>query len=102
MKRYYTLLQSFHHENDRGLDEYLATNDIDFKIGADFASELKLFGYTPPPGHEKDLLKKYIVLIEEHELSAIQLSVGGVTIIKNRPEVEFKNKVRGYFSWILK
>lgn len=102
MRKYYTLIQSFHHENERDLAEYLVSNKIDFDLGADFASELRPFGFTTTEGKEKDLLKKFVVLVEEYELSAIQLSVGGVTVIRNRTGVEMLNKLRGCFKWFVK
>jgi len=102
MKQYYTLVQAFSPENDKHLEDFLREQGIDFDLGADIASELKEFGYKELSGaHPMALLKKYTVLIEEHELSAIMLSVGGVTVIRNRPAVNAKNKVRGMFKWIL-
>jgi hypothetical protein len=43
-----------------------------------------------------------VVLIEEEELSAIMLSVGGVSVIQNRPYINAKNKIRGMFKWIVR
>jgi hypothetical protein len=99
MKKYYTLVQAFQPEN-RSLSEYLENQGIVYKLGADFSEELKEYGfnYTVSSG---TLLKTFRVLIEEHELSAIILSVDGVSVIRNRPFLNILNKIRGYFSWIL-
>lgn len=100
MKHYYTLIQSFQPEHD--LQAYLDEQGIYYKVGADFAEEFF------KPNHGKlmiehgVLLKKFTVLIEEHELSAIMLSVDGVQVVDNRNSIKFQNTVRGYFSWILK
>jgi hypothetical protein len=89
---------------DSGKEElgpYLTRQGIIFNLGADFNEELKPFGYVPVT-KDKELKKVYTVLIEEHELTAIMLSVGGVQIIKNRNSINRLNKVRSMFSWILK
>jgi len=100
MKQYYTLVQAFTPEH-RSLTEYLETLNINYEIGADLYEELKEFGYYNSSAKTGDLLKTFRVLIDEHELSAIMLSVDGVSSIKNRSGVKLRNKVRSYFSWIL-
>lgn len=103
MKKYFTLVQEFDPSNhgDSALGTYLTDQGIVFTLGADFNHELSLFGYKCPPGTEQQLLKTYTVLIEEHELSAIMLSVGGIQVIQNRNSVNRKNKVRSMFSWFV-
>lgn len=100
MKQYFTLVQAFTPEN-RSLREYLNTQCIEYTIGADLYEELKEYGYRDSISKTGTLLKTYRVLIDEHELSAIMLSVDGVTSIKNRTGVKLQNRIRGYFSWIL-
>lgn len=104
MRKYFTLVQEFDPSNhgDSELGTYLTNQGIVFQLGADFNYELCPFGYQCPPGSDQQLLKTYTVLIEEHELSAIMLSVGGVQVIQNRNSVNRKNKVRSMFSWFVK
>lgn len=101
MRKYYTLIQKFHdEEGNRDLTEFLHNNDIEYKISADTATELREFGLRQ--GNADDFYKKYVVLIDEEELTAIQLAVGGVILIQNRSGVNLLNKARGCFSWFLK
>jgi len=100
MKQYYTLVQGFHPEH-RDLQDYLDEQGIHYKVGADFAEELQRPGQIKLAIDHGTLLKKYTVLIEDHELSAIMLSVDGVHVVDNRNSIKFQNTVRGYFSWIL-
>lgn len=100
MKQYYTLVQAFQPEH-RDLGDFLTEQGIDHSVGADFAEELKAFGFKDPTSKTGTLLKTYKVLIDEHELSAIKLSVDGVTVIQNRDGVKLQNKIRGMFSWIV-
>jgi hypothetical protein len=101
MKKYYTLVQIFTPQTDRCLGEYLEEQGIEFELGADFESELLPFGYAKSrlPNGKDELLKKYTILIEDHELSAIMLSVGGVKQVGNRPFVTAKNKLRSCLGW---
>jgi hypothetical protein len=99
VKQYYTLIQEFIPTNDRNLCDYLDEQGIQFDVGAEFTTELKEVGYRAITDGDK-LMRKCTVLIEEHELSAIMLSVGGVTVVGNRPFVDMKNKVRGWFKWM--
>jgi hypothetical protein len=100
MKQYFTLVQAFT-PNHRSLAEYFETQNIEYQLGADLYEELKVFGYHDPNAKTGDLLKTYRVLLDEHELSAIKLSVDGVSNIQNRSGVKLQNKVRSYFSWFL-
>lgn len=99
MKQYYTLIQAFQPENI-SLPDYLDQQGIDYTLGAEFCEDLREFGFKVPIV-AGTLMKKYVVLIEEHELSAIMLSVDGVSVIQNRSGVKVQNKIRSYFSWIL-
>lgn len=107
MRQYYTLVQPFVGEGELSLEEYLAESRIQADVGADLASELVEFGFkitsetcsNNVPGDT--LLKRYIVLLEEHELTAIKLTLDNVQVLENRPAVELHNKVRGCFKWIL-
>lgn len=100
MKKYYTLIQKFNDEDgNRDLTDFLHSNDIEYRISADTATELREFGLRQ--GSPDDFYKKYVVLIDEHELTAIQLAVGGVILISNRSSVNLLNKVRGMFSWFV-
>jgi alcohol dehydrogenase YqhD (iron-dependent ADH family) len=101
VKQYYTLIQSFSPAHDKWLGVYLNDQGIEYDLGADFAGELTFLGYNGI-GNPAELLKKYVVLIEEEELSAIMLSVGGVSVIQNRPYINAKNKIRGMFKWIVR
>lgn len=103
MRKYFTLVQDFIPElnNDGQLAAYLEDQGIKYEIGADFNKELIPLGYVSMT-KDKELKKTYVVLIEEHELSAIMLSIGGVQIIKNRNSINRRNKVRSMFSWILR
>jgi len=100
VKQYYTLIQEFTPVNDRNLCDYLDEQGIKFDIGAEFTTDLKEVGYRPMTIDDK-LMRRCTVLIEEHELSAIMLSVGGVTVVDNKPFINIKNKVRGWFRWML-
>lgn len=72
--------------------------NIKYHISAEFADDLQMShgGYSPPVN---SLMKKYVVLVEEHELSAIKLSVDGIEVVGNRPFINFKNTLRGLFIW---
>lgn len=104
MKQYYTLIQDFI-PGGKFLGDYLDEQGILYTVGADFSEDLKEFGYIDPnsgPGSAHEQLKKiFRVLIDEHELSAIKLSVGGVDIIQNRSGLNLKNKIRSCFSWFV-
>jgi len=93
MKLYYTLVQRFCPGDDRDLEEFFLNNKIKFKLSADFAGDLTHDGaysvYTAT-----EFVKTYTVLIEEHELSAIMLSVGGVIVVDNRRSFNIKNSMR--------
>lgn len=107
MKYYYTLVQELFPKDERPLSDYLDSNSIRYKISADFVKNLVDFGYKAPSSNnttfpEDVFLSKYTVLIEEHELSAIQLAVGGVSIIRNRSSVERLNKLRRMLAWFLR
>jgi hypothetical protein len=103
MKLYYTLVQPFGEDLQKDLVYYLAEREIQYDMGADFADDLAPFGFKVTSAtHGDRLLKKVIVLIEEHELSAILLSVDHVHVIRNRGGVEFKNTMRRMFKWFLK
>lgn len=103
MKRYYTLIQKFNPDRDRYLDQYLQQNEIEHHISAEFANELLRYGLDRNfvLVGESVLLKKCVVLIEPDEMTAIQLSVGGVVQIRNRPWIEFKNKIRACASSVI-
>lgn len=101
MKQYYTLVHVFNDTNHRILSEYLDEQNIYYTVGADFSDELEEFGYVNPSVKWGTLLKTYIILVEDYELSAIMLSVGGIDIIKNRPAIRVRNIIRRYFSWVL-
>jgi hypothetical protein len=100
MKQYYTLIQNFI-PSGRSLGEYLDEQGIHYTVGADFSEDLKAFGYIDPNTSPKQLKEIFRVLIDEHELSAIKLSVDGIDIIQNRSGLNLKNKIRGCFSWFM-
>ena len=99
MKQYYTLTQNYIPEH-RPLEDFLDEQGFEYHLGADLSEELKRYGYLVPAA-SGTLIKTYKVLLNEHELSAIKLSVDGVCIIENRPFVKVQNRIRSYFSWIL-
>lgn len=101
MRQYYTLIQDFSPLNDRSLSEYLTEQGIKYDMGADFADEFISKNHYLIPKTSDKLMSKCVALIEEHELSAIMLSVGGVTVVDNRPFINVKNKVRGWFKWFM-
>lgn len=101
MKKYHTLVQAFTPQTDRLLDEYLTDQGIEYSLGADLESELKGYSVYPKSHPMQDrLLKKYTVLIEDHELSAIMLSVGGVVVVDNDKVARIKNTVRDKIGWL--
>lgn len=100
MKKYYTLVQDYI-PSHRSLEGFLDEQGIDYSLGADFPEDLRKFGFTCPSSKTGTLVKTYKVLIDDHELSAIKLSIDGVTVIENRDSVKLQNKIRGMFSWIL-
>lgn len=99
MKLFYTLVQDFTPNADRDLGLYLINQQIDYDLGADYAEELRSRGFKGSAPNM--LLKKYVVLIEEHELSAIMLSVSGVSAVDNDNWIKLKNRLRRCFSWFL-
>lgn len=103
MKQYYTLIQRFSTVDDRNLAQYLTEQDIKYQTGADFISEYRSARGVPfgDNDHPNTLMLQCVALIEEHELSAIMPSVGGLTVVDNRPLINAKNKVRRCFKWIL-
>lgn len=100
MKQYYTLVQSFIPEN-LSLGDYLEDRGIKYELGAERYDELQALGYYNPGTDRESIMKTFRVLIEEHELSAIMLSVDGVSKIQNRPGTDLRNKIRSQFSWFL-
>jgi hypothetical protein len=103
MRQYYTLVQPFTSEGELALGEYLEQSGITAHIGAEIASELTEYGFDKNRGSGMHmLLKKYVVLLEEHELTAIKLTIDNIQVLENRPAVNLQNKVRGYFKWFLK
>jgi hypothetical protein len=100
MKQYFTLVQAFQ-PTHRGLGEYLEEQGIEYSLGADRYDELKMYGFYDANASPESILKTFKVLIDEHELSAIKLSVDGVHMVQNRSGVKAQNKVRSYFSWFL-
>lgn len=100
MKQYYTLVQSFQ-PTHKNLQDYLEEQGISYTVGADMSEELWEYGFKNPSVQSGVLLKKFTILIDEHELSAIMLSVDDVSVIRNRSGVKVQNKFRSYFSWIL-
>ena len=107
MKQYYTLVQAFT-PTGRSLGEYLDQQGILYTLGADLYEELKKYGYIGPSNYtitgyiiDGKILKTYKALIDEHELTAINISVDGVYIIQNRSSLNLLNKIRSCFSWIL-
>lgn len=103
MRKYHTLAQAYSNsESNMSLGEYFSNQGIEYQIGADLASELVKFGFVPGDlDHHDALVKKYTVLIDESELTAIKLSVDGVQIINTSSTNQRLNKVRGWFSWFL-
>lgn len=99
MKLYYTLVQPFQSEGNRDLGNYLKAQEIKYTIGADTVEELRKYGCKI--ADKKQMMYRYVALIEEHELSAISLSVSDVEIIRNRTEQVLRNKIRGCFKWFL-
>lgn len=100
MKMYYTLVQDFTPNGDKDLGLYLLNQDIEYEVGADFAEELRSRGFTGAASNR--LLRKYTVLIEEHELTAIMLSVTGVAMIRNDKTHSVLNFVRKIIKWVLR
>lgn len=98
MKLHRTLVQPFLLEDNRSLAEYLTTNGISYHISAEFAEDIGLKG-----SHGSGILiNTYVALIEEHELSAIFLSVDNIHQIKNRRWYDIKNSFRNTFRWLFR
>lgn len=106
MRQYYTLIQPYIHVGEVSLEEYLSQSGIKVDIGADLSSELVEYGLKKTDATtdivDDPLLKKYVVLLEEHELTAIKLSINNIQILENRPTVNLHNKMRGCFKWFLR
>ena len=100
MKRYYTLVQPFN-EQGTTLAAYFRRQDITFSLGADRVDELKKLGFEGPNLDNDAIVKRYIVLLDEHELTAIQLTLDHVQILENEPMTERKNKLRKAFRWFV-
>lgn len=105
MRQYYTLTQSFAVSSEtKSLGPYLDSQDIKYNIGLEQAEDLYEFGFRNSvisinaTMNNKALVKKYVVLLEEHELTAIKLCVDGVMVIANRRHYDMLNRVRGYFK----
>ena len=123
MKKYYTLIQPFliGKDQDTSLTDFLYDRNIPFHIGGVFGDEQLYSEYYPADwtstasyfkyaGNSSitfavednlNLLRKFVILLDEHELSAIKLSVDNVTIIRNTRYYEFVNKVRSIFKWFI-
>lgn len=102
MKQYYTLVQdTLFCVDKRSLSDYLTEQGIEHSIGADYAQEFKRLNRNLASTDAHRLVSVCVALIEEHELSAIKLSVDGVTVEESRPSINLKNKVRGWFKWIV-
>ena len=91
MKHYYTLGQPFS-GNERDLSDYFDSLGIEYKMGADYENDRML---------DNNFLRTYVVLLDEADLSAIQLSLDDVRVIKSQPYVKLVNKVRDKFKWFL-
>jgi len=103
MKLWRTLIQPWSGEEiNRTIDTYLDEQGIEHDMSADFADELSQFGTITIHMLGDRLLRKTVVLIDDHELSAIMLSVDQVIVIKNRPWIETKNKFRRLAKWLLR
>jgi hypothetical protein len=104
MKRYHTLAQAFSFSVNRTLGDYFDQQGIKYDLGADQLGELRKYGYRAGGAILSDntLIKRYVVLLDEHELSAIMLCVDHVQVIRNRTYANTLNKIRGWFKWFLK
>lgn len=104
MKQYYTLAQGLSFSVNRALGDYFDEQGIKYDIGADMIGELKKYGYRPGPAiiTDNEIVKKYVVLLDDHELSAIKLCVDDVQVIKNRSFAKNLNKLRWWFRWFLR
>lgn len=100
MKQYVTLIAEFHAETE-DFFQYLSRQNIKYRVGGELAVELKKYGFIPNNKISNTFLLRYVVLIEEYELSAILLTYDNISLIRNRPFLNFKNKIRNYFKWIL-
>ena len=100
MKKYYTLVQPFN-EQGTTLAEYFRRQDIPFSLGADRVDELMKLGFSDPNLDNDAIVKRYIVLLEEHELTAIQLTLDHVQILSNEPMTERRNQLRKAFAWFV-
>lgn len=99
MKQYYTLVEPFR-EHGRSIGEYLEDNKIDYRLGAEDPRDLKEFGLQDFLDDKDLLVKTYSVLLDEHELSAIRLSVEKMSIIQVRPSTRLYNRIRSVIGWM--
>ncbi len=101
MRCYYTLTQDWISDGTP-LGTYFEERNIHYDIGVECAQDLYKYKYVQPGEIAPDqIVKTYIVLLDEHELSAIKLCVDKVRIIENRKHLNFINRVRGCFRWFL-
>jgi hypothetical protein len=103
MKKYYTILQPFDSSPERSLSEYLDEQGMKYSLGGSLSSELREANFRHEfdvMGIEHRIIKRYEVLLDEHELSGIKLTIENLLIIDNSPSVERKNKFRKMFSWM--
>lgn len=99
MKLYYTLAQSFVLAGENmTLNEYLDEQGIKYKVGADWSYDLGVGVAINDEKHVAILMKYFVVLLDEYELTVIKMAVDGVIIADCRPFVNFKNRIRKYFS----
>ena len=90
MRYYYTLTQPFS-GNERDLSNYFDGIGIEYKMGADFENNRV----------DGAFFRTYVVLLEEEDFSAIQLSLDDVKLIDNQPYYKLANKIRDKLKWIL-
>ena len=107
MKLYHTLVQPLF-TDDRDLERFFINQGIKYHLGGDRQEDLREYGFTidgfgevHPLTGQATIVGKYVVLLDESDLSAIKLSIPEVQIIRNRAWYNFVNTVRGYFSWFL-
>jgi hypothetical protein len=95
---YYTLAQSIDLGKGR-IHNYLRDRNIDYRSGVERWDELWIISGDRPKADRMAWI--YIALLDESDLSAIRLSFDDIVVVRNRFDIELKNKFRRLFRWFL-
>jgi hypothetical protein len=100
MKLFYTLIQPFGSDENR-LDKYFISMGIKYRMGADIPGDILMPMDRLVKSKDNPLLYyKYLVLLDESDLTAISLRFSNFQLAENRPWPNFLNKIRKVLAWL--